>query len=132
MKIAVYADHVGRQCYDVFDKDGSRSLSEALSRRADVSDALDFDDNPYISPEATKKILELRETVWGMCFDYFGERGHMGESIDQDVDEVLDKLVICHLSPQQIEEAEADCAHEDQFLRRNASIGDDTDPRASI
>ncbi|MGO4117435.1 hypothetical protein ACCS70_26065 [Rhizobium ruizarguesonis] len=121
MKIAVYAEHVGRQCYDVFETDGSRSRSESLSRRAqDVSDSLDFGDDPYFSPETMKKVLDLRNTVWGMCFDYFGERGHLGKSMDllrmaQDVEDVLDKLVIRYLSPEELEEAEADWAHESQF-----------------
>lgn len=141
MTIAIYAEHVGRQCYDVFDKDGSRSRSEALSRRArDVSNALDFGDNPYFSPETTKKILELREAVWGMCFDYFGERGHMGKStdllrMDQDLDGVLDKLVIYHSSPHEIEETEADRAHEAQLFSSEGGdpgIGGDTGSRASI
>ncbi|MBX5206821.1 hypothetical protein [Rhizobium sp. NZLR11] len=141
MKIAVYAEHVGRQCYDVFVEDGSRSRSEALSRQArDVSDALDFGDKPYFSPETTKKILELRDAVWGMCFDYFGERGHMGKStdllrMDQDVEEVLDKLVVYHLSPNEIEEAEADWAHEAEFFANEGTdpgIGDDTRPQGSI
>jgi hypothetical protein len=122
MKIAVYAEYVSRQCYNVFEKDGSRSRSEALSRRArDVSDALDFGDKPYFSPETTRKVLEFRDAVWGICFDYFGERGHMGKStdllrMDLDVEDVLDKLVIYHLSPQEIEETEAEWAHEGQFF----------------
>ncbi|TCU13882.1 hypothetical protein [Rhizobium laguerreae] len=122
MKIAVYAEHVGRQCYDVFAEDGSRTRSEALSRRAQaVSDSLDFGDEPYFSLETTKKVLDLRDMVSGMCFDRFGERGHMGKSMDllgmaQDVDDVLDKLAVYHLSPEELEEAEAAWAHEGQFF----------------
>ncbi|MGO7400325.1 hypothetical protein ACCS88_21075 [Rhizobium ruizarguesonis] len=121
MKIAVYAEHVGRQCYDVFAEDGSRSRSETLSRRAQaVSDSLDFGDEPYLSLETTKKVLDLRDMVSGVCFDRFGERGHMGKTMDllgmaRDVDDVLDKLVAYHLSPEELEEAEADWAHESQF-----------------
>ncbi|NKM28270.1 hypothetical protein [Rhizobium laguerreae] len=122
MKIAVYAEHVGRQCYDVFAEDGSRTRSEALSRRAQaVSDSLDFGDEPYFSLETTKKVLDLRDMVSGMCFDRFGERGHMGKSMDllgmaQDVDDVLDKLAVYHLSPEELEKAEAAWAHEGQFF----------------
>ncbi|MBY3235249.1 hypothetical protein HFO17_11940 [Rhizobium laguerreae] len=122
MKIAVYAEHVGRQCYDVFAEDGSRTRSEALSRRAQaVSDSLDFGDEPYFSLETTKKVLDLRDVVSGMCFDRFGERGHMGKSMDllgmaQDVDDVLDKLAVYHLSPEELEKAEAAWAHEGQFF----------------
>jgi hypothetical protein len=83
MKFAVYAEHVSRQCYDVFEEDGSRSRSEALSRRAQaVSDSLDFGDEPHFLAETTKKVLALRDMVSGMCFDTFGERGHMGKSMD--------------------------------------------------
>ncbi|TBC54717.1 hypothetical protein ELH27_34860 [Rhizobium leguminosarum] len=125
MKIAVYAEHVGRQCYDVFAEDGSRSRSEALSRRArDVSNALDFGDEPYLSLETTKNVLDLRDMVSGMCFDRFGERGHMGKTMDllgmaRDVDDVLDKLVVYHLSPEEMQEAEAAWAHEGQFFPKD-------------
>ncbi|MBB3297344.1 hypothetical protein FHT80_000040 [Rhizobium sp. BK226] len=138
MKIAVYAEHVGRQCYDVFAEDGSRSQSEALSRRArDVSDALDFGDEPYLSPETTKKVLDLHDMVSGMCFDRFGERGHMGKTMDllgmaRDVDDVLDKLVIYHFSSEELEEAEAEWAHEGQFLPKDDISGDDTGSRRSV
>ncbi|MGO7265361.1 hypothetical protein ACC848_05695 [Rhizobium johnstonii] len=138
MKIAVYAEHVGRQCYDVFAEDGSRSQSEALSRRArDVSDALDFGDEPHLSPETTKKVLDLHNMVSGMCFDRFGERGHMGKTMDlvgmaRDVDDVLDKLVVYHLSPEELEEAEAEWAHEGQFFPKDDIIGDDTDSRLGV
>ncbi|MBY5608734.1 hypothetical protein [Rhizobium leguminosarum] len=124
MKIAVYAEHVGRQCYDVFAEDGSRSRSETLSRRAQaVSDSLDFGNEPYFPPETTKKVLDLRDMGSGMCFDTFGERGHMGKTMDllgmaQDVDDVLDMLVIYHLSPEELEEAEAEWAHEAQFYAK--------------
>ncbi|MBB4509685.1 MULTISPECIES: hypothetical protein [Rhizobium] len=124
MKFAVYAEHVSRQCYDVFAEDGSRSRSEALSRRAQaVSDSLDFGDEPYFLAETTKKVLALRDMVSGMCFDTFGESGHMGQSMDflgmaRDVDEVLEKLVIYHLSPEELEEAEADWTHESQFYAK--------------
>ncbi|MBY3168153.1 hypothetical protein [Rhizobium laguerreae] len=124
MKIAIYAEHVGRQCYDVFAEDGARSRSEGLSRRAQaVSDSLDFGNEPYLSPETTKKVLDLHNIVSGMCFDRFGERGHMGKTMDllgmaQDVDDVLDKLVIYHLSPDELEEAEAEWAHESQFYAK--------------
>ncbi len=134
MKIAVYAEHVGRQCYDVFAEDGSRSRSEGLSRRAlAVSDSLDFGDEPYLSPETTKKVLDLRDMVSGMCFDRFGERGHMGKTMDllgmaRDVDDVLDKLVVYHLSPEELEETEAEWAHEGQFFPKGDISGDDTDP----
>ncbi|TAV40924.1 hypothetical protein [Rhizobium leguminosarum] len=120
MKFAVNAEHVSRQCYDVFAEDGSRSRSGALSRRAQaVSDSLDFGDEPHFLAETTKKVLDLRDMVSGMCFDTFGESGHMGKSMDllgmaRDVDEVLEKLVICHLSPEELEEA----AHEAQFYAK--------------
>ncbi|NKM65299.1 hypothetical protein GFL58_30760 [Rhizobium leguminosarum bv. viciae] len=137
MKIAVYADYVGRQCYDDFADDGSRSRSEGLSRRAQaVSDSLDFGNEPYLSPETTKKVLDLHNMVSGMCFDRFDERGHMGKTMDllgmaQDVDDVLDKFVIYHLSPDELEEAEAEWAHEGQFIPKNA-IGDDKDARPTV
>ncbi|MBY5779427.1 hypothetical protein HFN59_20310 [Rhizobium leguminosarum] len=124
MKFAFYAEHVSRRCYDVFAEDGSRSRSEALSRRAQaVSDALDFGDEPDFLAETTKKVLDLRDMVSGMCFDTFGESGHMGKSMDllgmaRDVDEVLEKLVIYHLSPEELEEAEAEWAHEAQFYAK--------------
>ncbi|MBY5721251.1 hypothetical protein HFO33_32650 [Rhizobium leguminosarum] len=138
MKIAVYAEHVGRQCYDVFAEDGSRTRSEALSRRAQaVSDSLDFCDEPYFSLEITKKVLDLRDMVSGMCFDRFGERGHMGKSMDllgmaQDVDDVLDKLVVYHLSPEELEEAEAAWAHEGHFFPTDDIIGDNKSPEARV
>jgi len=55
-----------------------------------------------------------------MRFDKFGERGHMGKSMDlirmdQEVNQVLDKLVVVQLSPEEAEEAEADWDHESQF-----------------
>ncbi|MGO8021244.1 hypothetical protein ELI55_26895 (plasmid) [Rhizobium ruizarguesonis] len=131
MKIAVYAEHVGRQCYDVFAEDGSRTRSETLSSRAQaVSDSLDFGDEPYLSPETTKKVLDLHNMVSGMCFDRFGERGHMGKTMDllgmaRDVDDVLDKLVIYHLSPDELEEAEAEWAHESQCCPTDDITGDD-------
>ncbi|MBY5325241.1 hypothetical protein [Rhizobium leguminosarum] len=124
MKFAVYAEHVSRQCYDVFEEDGSRSRSEALSRRAQaVSDSLDFGDEPHFLAETTKKVLALRDMVSGMCFDTFGERGHMGKSMDllgmaRDVDEVLEKLVIYHLSPEELEEAETEWTRESQFYAK--------------
>ncbi|MCV9945024.1 MULTISPECIES: hypothetical protein [unclassified Rhizobium] len=138
MKIAVYAEHVGRQCYDVFAEDGSRSRSEVLSRRAQaVSDSLDFGNEPYFPPETTKKVLDLHAMVSGMCFDRFGERGHMGKSMDllgmaQDVDDVLDKLVSYHLSPEELKEAEADWAHEGQFFSKDDISGDETDSRRGV
>ncbi|ANL37147.1 hypothetical protein PYR71_29100 [Rhizobium sp. MC63] len=78
-----------------------------------MSDALDFSEEPYFSPETTRKVLKLRNAVWGMCFDYLGECGHLGKStdllrMDQDLEYVVEKLVIYHLSPQEIEEAEAE------------------------
>ncbi|MGM5056107.1 hypothetical protein ACD589_15670 [Rhizobium sp. 814_E9_N1_1] len=124
MKFAVYAEHVSRQCYDVFAEDGSRSRSGALPRRAQaVSDSLGFGDEPHFLAETTKKVLDLRDMVSGMCFDTFGESGHMGKSMDllgmaRDVDEVLEKLVICHLSPEELEEAEAEWAYEAQFYAK--------------
>ncbi|MBB4344522.1 hypothetical protein [Rhizobium leguminosarum] len=124
MKFAVYAEHVSRQCYDVFAEDGSRSRSAALSRRAQaVSDSLDFGDEPHFLAETTKKVLDLRDMVSGMCFDTFAESGHMGKSMDllgmaRDVDEVLEKLVIYHLSPEELEEAETEWAHESQFYAK--------------
>ncbi len=138
MKIAIYAEHVGRQCYDVFAEDGSRSRSEGLYRRAQaVSDCLDFGDQPYFLAETTKKVLDLRDMVSGMCFDTFGERGHMGKTMDllgmaQDVDDVLDKLVIYHLSPEELEEAQAEWAHEGQFFPKDDISGDDTDSRRGV
>lgn len=138
MKIAVYAEHVGRQCYDVFAEDGSRSRSDALSHRAQsVSDSLDFGDDPYLSPETTKKVLDLHSMVSGMCFDRFGERGHMGKTTDllgmaQDVDDVLDKLVTYHFSLEEVEEAEAAWTHEGQFFPTDDISGDDTDSRQRI
>ncbi|TAV50208.1 hypothetical protein ELI30_18760 [Rhizobium leguminosarum] len=131
MKIAVYAEHIGRQCYDVFAEDGSRTRSETLSSRAQaVSDSLDFGNEPYLSPETTKKVLDLHNMVSGMCFDRFGERGHMGKTMDllgmaRDVDDVLDKLVIYHLSPDELEEAEAEWAHESQCYPTDDITGDD-------
>ncbi|ACS60036.1 hypothetical protein Rleg_7017 (plasmid) [Rhizobium leguminosarum bv. trifolii WSM1325] len=125
MRFAVYAEHVSRQCYDVFEEDGSRSRSEALSRRAQaVSDSLDFGDEPHFLAEVTKKVLALRDMVSGMCFDTFGERGHMGKSMDllgmaRDVDEVLEKLVIYHLSPEELEAAETEWAHDPSSMRRS-------------
>ncbi|NEI65021.1 hypothetical protein [Rhizobium leguminosarum] len=142
MKIAAYAEHVGTQCYDVFADDGSRSRSETLSRWAqDVSDSLDFGDDPHFSPETTKKVLAIRDAVWGMCFDTFGERGHMGKSMDllrmgQDGEDVLDKIIIVQLSQEEKEEAEADWAHESQFYSEieagppNIIRRDDTGSRA--
>lgn len=58
----------------------------------------------------------------------------MGKSMDllkmaQDVDDVLDKLVIYHLLPEEFEEAEADWAHEGQFFPKDNTRGDDTDTR---
>jgi hypothetical protein len=55
-----------------------------------------------------------------MCFDRFGKRGFMGKSIDlihmdQDVADVLDKLIVVQLSPEEAEEAEADWYDEFQF-----------------
>ncbi|MGO7847592.1 hypothetical protein ACC671_10935 [Rhizobium ruizarguesonis] len=138
MKIAVYAEHVGRQCYDVFAEDGSRTRSVTLSRRAQaVSDSLDFGDEPYLSLETTKKVLDLHNMVSGMCFDRFGERGHMGKTMDllgmaRDVDDVLDKLVVYHLSPEELEEAEAEWAHEGQFFPKDDISGDDTDSRRGV
>lgn len=123
MKVAVYAEYVANQCYDVFDENGSKSRSEMLSGRAhEVSDALDFGDEPRFSPETIQKIIDLRSAVMGMCFDKFGERGHMGKSMDlihmdQAVEEVLDKLVIFQLSPEEVEEAQADWDHESQFYQ---------------
>ncbi|MGW9947334.1 hypothetical protein J2W92_002671 [Rhizobium leguminosarum] len=56
----------------------------------------------------------------------------MGKSMDllgmaQDVDDVLDKLVIYDLSPEELEEAEAEWAHEGQFYPKDDISGDDTD-----
>ncbi|MDE8762591.1 hypothetical protein PZB21_25805 [Rhizobium sp. CBK13] len=121
MKVAVFAEYVGNHCYDVFDDDGSRSRSETLSRRAqEVSDALDFGDEPHFSRDAIQKIIDLRSVVADMCFDRFGKQGYMGKSIDlihmnQDVADVLDKLIVVQLSPEEAEEAEADWGHESQF-----------------
>ncbi|MDR6667948.1 hypothetical protein [Rhizobium sp. 1399] len=123
MKVAVFAEYVGNQCFDVFGGDGSKSRSETLSLRAqEVSDALDFGDEPHFSHETIQKIIDLRSIVADMCFDKFGERGHMGKSMDlirmdQEVDQVLDKLIVLQLSPEEAEEAEADWDHESQFYR---------------
>ncbi|MBB4440191.1 MULTISPECIES: hypothetical protein [Rhizobium] len=138
MKVAVYASHAGRRCYDVFAEDGSRSRSDVLSRRVQaVSNSLDYGNEPYFHPETTKKVLDLHTMVSGMCFDRFDERGHMGKSMDllkmaQDVDDVLDKLVIYHLLPEEFEEAEADWAHEGQFFPKDETSGDDTDTRRGV
>ncbi|MCW1414170.1 hypothetical protein OLZ29_39020, partial [Rhizobium sp. 1AS13] len=69
------------------------------------------------------KVLALRDLVSGMCFDTFGESGHMGKSMDllgmaRDVDEVLEKLVIYHLSPEELEAAETEWAHESRFYAK--------------
>ncbi len=138
MKIAVYAEHVGRQCYDVFAEDGSRSRSEVLSRRAQaVSDSLDFGNEPYFPPETTKRVLDLRDLVSGMCFDRFGERGHMGKSMDllgmaEDVDDVLEKLVIYRLAAEEQEEAEAEWADEGQFYPADDITGADMGSRRGV
>ncbi|TAY75169.1 hypothetical protein ELH84_15505 [Rhizobium ruizarguesonis] len=39
----------------------------------------------------------------------------------RDVDDVLVRLVICHLSPEELEEAEADWTHESQFMPKMLS-----------
>lgn len=121
MKVAVFAEYVGIHCYDVFDDDGLRSRSETLSFRAqEVSDALDFANEPRFSQDAVQKIIDLRSVVADMCFDRFGKRGFMGKSMDlihmdQDVADVLDKIIVVQLSPEEAEEAEADWDHESQF-----------------
>ncbi|ASS56439.1 hypothetical protein [Rhizobium leguminosarum] len=120
-KIAAFADHVGKHCFDEFADDGSRRRSESLSGKVQaVSGALDFGADPHITPEAAKTIIALKDQAGGYCFDHFGERGHMGKTIGllrmfQDVDDVLGKLVTRHLSPEEVEEAEAEWAHESQF-----------------
>lgn len=121
MAVAVFAEYVGNHCFDVFGDDGAKSRSEALSLRAqEVPDALDFGDEPHFSHETIQKIIDLRSVVADMCFDKFGERGHMGKStdlihMDQDVADVLDKVIVVQLSPEEAEEAEADWVHESQF-----------------
>lgn len=123
MTVAIFAEYVGNHCFDVFADDGSRSRSETLSLRAqEVSDALDFGDEPHFSHETIQKIIDLRSVVADMCFDKFGERGFMGKSMDlirmdQEVDQVLDKVVVFQLSPEEAEEAEADWYHESQFYQ---------------
>lgn len=123
MTVAIFAEYVGNHCFDVFADDGSRSRSETLSLRAqEVSEALDFGDEPCFSQDAIQKIIDLRSVVADICFDRFGERGHMGKSMDlirmdQEVDQVLDKLIVLQLSPQEAEEAEADWYHESQFYQ---------------
>lgn len=122
MKIAVYAEYVATQCFDIFKEDGSKSRSETLSVLAQaVSDYLDFGDEPRLSLETTQSIIDLRNAVLGMCFDKFGDRCHMGKSLDlikmdQEVSDVLDKLIDVHLSAEEVEQAEADWAHESQFF----------------
>lgn len=123
MKVAVYAEYVGDQCYDVFGENGSKSRSEMLSGRVqEVSDAHDFGGKPHFSPETTQKIIDPRNALMGMCFDKVGERGHTGRSMDliktyPDVTDVLDKLVTFELSDAEIEEADADWDHESQFYQ---------------
>ena len=123
MTVAVFAEYVGNHCFDVFGDHGSKSRSDTLSLRAqEVSDALDFGDEPHFSQDAIQKIIDLRSVVADMCFDRFGKRGSMGKStdlihMDQDVADVLEKLIVVQLSPEEAEEAEADWYHESQFYQ---------------
>ncbi|MGO7830632.1 hypothetical protein ACC690_39150, partial [Rhizobium johnstonii] len=78
---------------------------------------------PHFLAETTKKVLALRDMVSGMCLDTFGERGHMGKSMDllgmaRDVEEVLEKLVIYHLYPEELEEEETEWTRESQFYEK--------------
>ncbi|WSH19079.1 hypothetical protein U8Q07_15050 [Rhizobium ruizarguesonis] len=130
-KIAAFADHVSKHCFDEFADEGSQFRSESLSGKAQgVSGALDFGADPHITPEIAKMIIALKDHVGGYCFDHFGERGQMGKTMGllrmfQDVDGVLDKIVVYHLSPEEQEDADAEWAHEAGFF---VPVGDDEFP----
>jgi hypothetical protein len=107
-KVAVFANHVERNCFDDFPEAGSRNVSEGLSRKVrDVLDAFRDPRQPTPTEKAVDQLMALDSHVGQCCFDKFGDRGAMGKTIEllrmsDDIQEIIEKLVIIRLSEEEL------------------------------